>query len=392
MKKLFFLFSIIFSWTCLSSQALNSYFVDSLIRHYSKQHTIVGLSIGVVHKNASYTKSYGYTAHNKTDEITDSTLFNVASISKLFTATAIMQLVEAGKLKLTDKLANVLPGFQMKDHRHLEITIQQLLTHSSGLMWDNHLKNSPDNPSALSLYLKELEDQKLAFKPGTKMSYATYSNVAFDLLGMVIEKVANQSFEDYVTENILLKTGMVNSTYTYETIDSTQLALPQIIAGSSKAIKRLNFKGIDRKRNPILNNQPLALTNHITVGESYEHNPSGNLLSSTSELNLWMKELLSTYHQKTSQGTLKTETLLSMWQENKQVEGKEVSIGLGWWVKQNQAFGNSYFHVGTNPGYSSILMVYPKQEFGIVILCNGWYAKDIIWKQLFNDLTKLFVN
>lgn len=390
LKKLIFLLFIFFMLNEVDAQSMYSVAFDSLLHQYSKEHSIVGLSIGVVHKNSSYTRSFGHTSFNSGHPITDSTSFNIASISKLFTATAVMQLIEKNQLNLDTKLIDVIPNFKMRDKRYRDITIEHLLRHSSGLPWDNPLKNSPDNKTSIPLYIKNLEKRKLNFKPGSKIAYETYSNIAFDLLGIVVERISGQSFVDYVELNILHKIGMMNSTFLFEDIDSAHLALPQIIAGDSKDISRLNFQGVDRKRNPILNQQPLTLKTHTAIGENYEHNPSGNLMSSSIELNLWMKEILDISNNAPNK-IIQPKSLQGMWDGKKILKQEKISIGLGWWIKEDEKLGKGYFHVGTNPGYCSILILYPKHNLGISILCNGWYAKDVIWKDLLDDVPNLFI-
>lgn len=390
LKKLMFLLLLFFMLNEADGQSMNSVEFDSLLNHYSIKHSIVGLSIGVVHEDSSYAKSFGRVAFDSDNAVTDSTYFNIASITKLFTATAIIQLIEKDQLNLDTKLIEVIPNFKMRDKRYRDITIEHLLRHSSGLPWDNPLKNSPDNKTSIPLYIKNLEKRKLNFEPGSKIAYETYSNVAYDLLGIVVEKISGQSFSDYVKTHILQKTGMTSTTFFYEDIDSSQLALPQIIAGDSKDIKRLNFQGVDRKRNPILNHQPLSLKTHTTIGEEYEHNPSGNLMSSSKELNLWMKEILS-IASNNSNKIMEPNSLEHMWDGKKILKQEKISIGLGWWIKEDKKLGKGYFHVGTNPGYCSILIIYPKHNLGITILSNGWYTKEVVWKHLLEDVINLFV-
>ena len=91
--------------------------IDSIVNAHLKGYSIVGLSIGIVHKGFSATKSYGATDASGKYPITDSTMFHLASISKLFTATAILQLVQDGKIRLADRLADLLPAFKRKDAR-----------------------------------------------------------------------------------------------------------------------------------------------------------------------------------------------------------------------------------------------------------------------------------
>ena len=365
--------------------------IDSIVTKYAKEYSIVGLSIGIVNNGNTFTQHYGDTDLSNRYRVSDSTMFHLASISKLFTATAILQLVEKKKLSLEDKLVDILPEFKMKDKRYGEIRIRHLLTHSSGLKWNNKLKKSPDDTSSVSLYIQNLQKAKLKFNPGEKMSYKTYSNVGYNLLGIVVEKVSGQRFDNYIHKNILQPVGMYRSTYYYEGIDSSQLAIPQIVAGNSKKIKRLNLFGIDSKRNPIVNGEPLRLKSYSVYGEEYEHNPSGNLISSVKELNLWMWYNLKMYSDSTFNGVLKQSTLKKMWTTQKVIPDNKTSIGWGWWIYQDDKFGTSVFHVGNNPGFCSILMIYPEKNFGITILCNGWYAQEAVWHKITDEITKLYL-
>ena len=364
--------------------------IDSIIKQNVKESSIVGISIGIVHNGNSFTKNYGTTDTSKKNKISDSTMFHIASISKLYTTIAILQLVEQGELKLTDHLVDILPSFKMKDKRYKQITIEHLLTHSSGLTWDNKLKKSPDNHSSIELYLNNLNNQKLNFKPGEKSSFKTYSNIGFDLLGIVIETVSGIHFDKYVQENILEPLEMYKSTYFYEDIDSTELAIPQIISGNSKKVKRLNFYGIDDSKKPILNGEPLNILSYQVYGEDYEHNPSGNLISSSKELNLWTNHLLNIYKNNNFKGVLSRESLIDMWNSHRKINNQS-SFGWCWWIDNEDEYGKSVYHGGSYTGFSSLVIIYPEQDFGITILCNGWYGQNAIWKNISKEIIKLYL-
>lgn len=365
--------------------------IDSIVNNYAQEYSIVGMSIGIVHNGNKFTKHYGSTDAKNIYSVADSTMFHLASISKLFTATAIMQLVEKNRLSLEDKLTDILPGFKMKDKRYKDIKIKHLLTHSSGLKWDNKLKKSPDDTSSISLYIQNLQKVKLKFMPGEKLSYETYSNIGYDLLGIVVEQISGQRFDEYIHKNILQPVGMHRSTYFYEEIDASQLAIPQIVAGNSRKIKRFNSFGVDSKRNPVMNGEPLQLKSYEVYGEEYEHNPSGNLISSANELNLWMQQHLEIYNDSTINGIMGQGTLKDMWKLQKEIPGKKTSIGWGWWKYEDDELGPSVFHAGNNPGFCSILIIYPEANFGITILCNGRYAQEAVWNKITEEITKLYL-
>jgi CubicO group peptidase (beta-lactamase class C family) len=124
-----------------------------------KENRIVGLSIGVVKDGELfYTKGYGFTSVDSLYKVTEHTVFHTASITKVFTASAIMQFVDRGEIKLTDKLTDHLPDFKMKDKRYQQITIEHLLTHSSGLPWEHKFKNSPNDSTALEQFVSDLKN------------------------------------------------------------------------------------------------------------------------------------------------------------------------------------------------------------------------------------------
>ena len=391
---IFVFLALVYSCSTVYSQQSNlakEARLDSVVNQYSKEYSIVGLAVGVVNDGLCFSKGYGHTDLTKTHPVSETTMFHMASVSKLFTATAIMQLVAQKKLSLEDKLFEVLPRFKMRDKRYREISIKHLLTHSSGLKWNNRLESSPDDSTSLPLFLENLQKQKLNFKPGEKLSYETYSNVGFDLLGILIEHLSGITFDRYVKENILTPIGMHESTYYYEDIDTSSLAFPQIIAGDSKQINRLNQFGIDDKKKPLLNGEPLELSRYDVYGEDYEHNPSGNLISSTSEMNLWIKHCLDIYNQKGNDGVLSHATLSQMWSTQMDIKDSQTSIGLGWWIYEDEKFGTAMFHVGNNPGFCSIQMIYPERNFGFTIVCNGWYAQEAVWHKIADQIAEIYL-
>jgi CubicO group peptidase (beta-lactamase class C family) len=231
----------------------------------------------------------------------------------------------------------------------------------------------------------------LNFRPGEKLSYKTYSNTAYDLLGMVVEKKSGKIFSDYVTENILNPLQMKRSTYDYKDIDSTYLALPVLLSGKSKKIARLNLIGLDTNDLTLVSSNGLGLINHNVYGEDYEHNPSGNLISSALELNRWIQGMLEIYSNSKSNSVLSRNSLSQMWSIQRHINNSKTSIGLGWWVYQDDKLGTSVFHVGNNPGFCSILMIFPDQKLGISVLSNASYAQKAIWNKMTIEVAQLLI-
>jgi CubicO group peptidase (beta-lactamase class C family) len=139
------------------------------------------------------------------------TKFNLGSMNKMFTAVAIAQLVERGKLSFDDPLSKFLPDFPDKAAAE-KIRIKHLLTHTAGL---GGYFSKPWGESSRALYRtvddmmkRAAADEKLLFEPGTRWQY---SNTGMLVLGKVIEKVTGQSYYDYVRENIAIPAGMLNT-------------------------------------------------------------------------------------------------------------------------------------------------------------------------------------
>jgi D-alanyl-D-alanine carboxypeptidase len=152
-----------------------------------------------------FQEAYGYA--NREDKIqnTPATKFHFGSMGKMFTAVAVMQLVQAGKVKLDDPISKYLPNYPNKEVA--AVTVYQLLTHTGGTgdiflpeFWAHRL-----DQKTLEDYVKLYGDRGLRFKPGSQWEY---SNYGFILLGRIIEVASGQSYYDYVRDHIFTPTGM----------------------------------------------------------------------------------------------------------------------------------------------------------------------------------------
>jgi CubicO group peptidase (beta-lactamase class C family) len=366
--------------------------IDSLILSKMKDNRIVGLSIGVVKDGEFfYTKGYGFTSVDSLYKVTENTVFHTASITKVFTASAIMQFVEREEIKLTDKLTDHLPDFKMKDHRYQQITIEHILTHSSGLPWEHKFNNSPNDSTALEKFVSDLKNEKLNFAPGQKFDGTTYSNVGYSVLGLIIQRKSGMHYEEYIKKYILEPIQMTNSYFNHKLIKQDIKAEPIILFGKSKEIERFNLYGVIKDVNPVLKypNYPLIVKD--TYGRTIEHAPNDGLISSATDLSHWMLELLKIYSNSSNQSNtfISQNTLKDMWSLKRSIENKKTSIGLCWWRYSDSPFGDYVHHPGREPGFSSVLMIYPEKNVGITILCNGMYADQFVWNELPELILKL---
>lgn len=182
-------------------------------RAYLDKAAAVGRFSGavLVAKNGKliFSSAYGLADREKKIANTISTKFRIGSMNKMFTATAVMQLVQAGKINLNDPLGKYLPDYPNKDLA-AKVTIHQLLTHTGGTgdIFGPEFEKHRLELRTLQDYVKLYGERGVKFEPGSKWEY---SNYGFLLLGVVIEKVSGQSYYDYVREHIFKPAGM-NST------------------------------------------------------------------------------------------------------------------------------------------------------------------------------------
>jgi len=190
---------------------------------------------------------------NRTD-----TKFNLGSMNKMFTAVAIAQLAERGRLSFTDTVGKLLPDYPNKAVAE-KVTIHQLLTHTSGMgnyqneTYSANLNKMKTVPDLLPLFAND----PLAFEPGTKLQY---SNAGYALLGLIIEKASGQSYFDYVKEHIFKPAGMVN-TDSYE----KDKDVPNLAVG----YMRMNDKGMPDPSVPLRENTPVRPVKGSPAGGGY---------------------------------------------------------------------------------------------------------------------------
>jgi CubicO group peptidase (beta-lactamase class C family) len=206
--------------------------LDGVLQEIMAGWDIPGLAVGIVAgAEIVYAKGFGVQSLDTQAPVTLDSVFCVQSVSKCLVATAIMQWVEDGKLDLDAPLVQYLPYFQMDDERYRQITIRQMLSHSSGMPdFDDaeyiELVTHPEyDAGAAERFVRGLSDRKLVANPGERFSY---SNIAYNVLGDLLAKVSAQSFESAMREQILIPAGMPNSTFSVTEIPANLLAWPHL--------------------------------------------------------------------------------------------------------------------------------------------------------------------
>ena len=196
---------------------------------YRKATQTPGVALGlIVDDRIVFRGGFGQRKAGAADPVTAQTLFHMASVTKPFVSTGILQLVDAGKVQLSAPLLRYLPDFHMDDPRLSRVTIEQVLAHISGLpdVEDYRWDRPEYDDGALQRYLRTWSNAHLLFEPGERFAY---SNLGYELLAAVIERVSGQPFERYMQAHVLAPLGMNSSTLLLREAPETGLARPHEI-------------------------------------------------------------------------------------------------------------------------------------------------------------------
>ena len=200
---------------------------EDMVKQIMEKEQIPGVAVAVSQDGETiYQQGFGVKDIKTSEPVTPETIFGIASITKSFTALAIMKLAEEGKLAIQDKVINYLPELRFKEQEKTEkMTIHHLLSHTSGLAplkRKEHLTNFNEHIA----YLTEQELQWLG-EPG---AYLSYSNDSFLLLGTIIEKITGQSYQSYIEELILEPLQMNRTTFHLEQLQQwSNVSTPYVI-------------------------------------------------------------------------------------------------------------------------------------------------------------------
>jgi CubicO group peptidase (beta-lactamase class C family) len=308
-------------------------------------------------------KSYGYADYNTKRLLNDSSVFELASVSKQFTATGILLLVDKGKLKLTDSLRQFFP--ELPYHN---ITIWNMLTHTSGLpdyfeamieKWDHN--KIAFNSDMIAFLVKE--KLPVLFPPGTKWEY---SNTAYVILASIIEKVSGQRFADYMAENIF-KPLQMNHTRTY----NTRRSLKDTIANYAFGY----FYHDSLKKYMIPDEEPeLSFVIYLDGLQG-----DGIINSTTTDLLKWDRSIKnhSLLNEATQQEMVKGQAMMDT------ATKKYYGFGVG--VGKNE-FGNTISHSGGWPGYVTFLARNTDKDQTFIVLSNNMSNSQTISLTLQNIL------
>jgi len=322
-----------------------------------------GIAFGLIKNDTIiYSDAHGVKSLDTKAPLTSRSLFHMASVSKPFVATAIVQLIEQGKIDLNEKLVHYLPYYTMADNRYKDITIKHMLTHTSGIPnIDDYEWDKPQyDDGAIERYARSQKNFKLDFTPGEKFNY---SNPAFDILCDVIAKASGMTFEDYMKKNIFEPIGMKNSTFFKPEVPKELATQPHVLGDSLQMV----------------------------VSKIYPYNRrhagSSTLHSNVEDMLLWAQVYLN-------KGTINGKHIFSkksydLLTSTYTYDG-ESKVGLSWF---SGTLNDSpiYHHSGQDTGYNSFFAFIPEEKLAVVMMVNAdefWTLNNcarILKNSIFND-------
>jgi CubicO group peptidase (beta-lactamase class C family) len=320
---------------------------DAWIQSTAAEREQPGLSIGIVYdQNLIWAKGYGFANLEKKIPATPQTAYRIASISKLFTSTAIMQLRDAGKLQLDDPVAKHLDWFRPKN-RYPDappITIRNLITHTSGLPRESAgtYWNDMTFPTREAM-MRALAEQETVLEPDTEWKY---SNLALAIAGEVVAKVSGEPYEKYIESHILTPLGM-SSTRVLPSKD-----MPNLATGYGRRVP-----GEKRDIEPFTESRGLT--------------PAANLATTVEDLSCFVA-LQMRDHTETLGGAqiLRGSTLREMHRVQWLRPDWKSGQGLGFAVRR-VAEQVRIGHGGSVPGHRTQIEIAPEQKLGVIVLTNA---------------------
>jgi CubicO group peptidase (beta-lactamase class C family) len=283
------------------------------------------------------------------------TNFRLASVTKQFTAMAVMMLAERGKMSLDQHLSDFFPEFAPVGRR---ITVKHLLTHTSGLVaYEDVMPESTTVPLLDEDVLRLLKNiDSTGTVPGSAF---VYSNSGFSLLALIVERVSGMSFARFLKENIFLPAGM-NNTVAYE-------------RGISEVVQRAYGYSADTIHPGRFERTDQSLTSSV-LGD-------GGVYSSVEDMRKWARAL--------ARGTLvSAKTMTAILSRNVTVEEGKTWYGYGWMIKSMDGVP-VYFHSGSTVGFRTMILRIPERSLTVIALFNrsDMRAEEIGW-----DLAELYLS
>ncbi len=324
---------------------------ESELKKITDKYDAVGLAVVVV-KNGKpvYEKAFGYKDLETKEPLTTDNLFRIASISKSFSSTAIMQLVEAGKVSLDDDISDLI-GFKVRNPKfpNTKITLEMMLSHRSSL-------NDSNGYFTLDVLdttkTKDWQKSFNSYEPGTDYEYC---NLNFNMIGAVLERLTNVRFDNYIKQQILNPLGL-DAGYCVDSLDQRRIA---------KLYEKEDGKYVEQKA--AYNPRSEEIRNYTMGVSTPVFSPTGGMKISAHDLSKYMMMHMN-------YGKSGKTKIISKASSKKMQTGLSPKENYGLALLENDRLipgEHMIGHTGSAYGLYSNMFFEPKKKFGFIVITNG---------------------
>ena len=315
--------------------------LDEHVRAVMERHAMPGVAVGIAYGDKEYLAGYGVTNLENPLPVTPDTLFQIGSTTKTMTATALMRLVEMGKVDLEAPVRRYLPDLALKDPAAAEaVTVKNLITHTAGWVGD-FFADTGLGDDALDLFVKKLADVGQVTPPG---QFWSYNNAAFSVAGRIIEVVTGKPYEDSLKELLLDPLDMQHAFFFAHDVISYRVAIGHRKEGDNMVVGR---------------KWALPRSAH----------PAGGVCTTVKDQLKYARFHMGDGATPNGTRLLKPETLALMQTPVAPASGDE-EIGLSWFIHKIGSV-RGVKHGGSTFGQISAFMMAPDQKFAIVVVTNS---------------------
>ncbi|MDR8409843.1 beta-lactamase family protein [Nonomuraea sp. 3-1Str] len=317
--------------------------LSDFVEMTAKEFGIPGVAVGVLAGGQEFFASHGVTSLHNPLPVDDRTLFPLASVTKTFTATALMRLVAEGKVELDAPVRRYVPELMLADaDAAAEITVLNLLNHTAGLDWN--LIDTENGDGSLAAFVAKMAELPVIAPPGTR---ASYSQAGYNLAGRVIEKVTGLPFEKAVASLVLEPAGLSNTFF-----DLDEVMIRRFAVGHNRG-----EDGTMRLARPWTS----------FPADSHGNNPGGGIASSVSDLLRWAR-----FHLGSGDGVLPAEMLHRMREQTVELRASTLGDGFGicWFLREVDGV-RTIGHGGSGNGQFAELLIVPGHDLAVVSLANA---------------------
>ncbi|GAC1639200.1 MAG: hypothetical protein NVS4B2_28600 [Chloroflexota bacterium] len=323
------------------SQTTLSAFVEETAARFG----IPGVAVGVWADGREVYACHGVTSIDNPLPVDTDTLFILGSLSKTYTATALMRLVTEKQVDLDAPVRRYVPDLRLAVERTAaEITVLNLLNHTSGLSW-GLIVDTGEGDDALATYVAKLDELEVIASPGERVSY---SQAGYNLAGRIIETVSGLTFERAVASLVFEPLGLSQSFYARDDVMTRRFAV-----------------GHNRGEDGTMS---IARLWRRSRGD----NPGGGIASSVADQLRWARFHLGDGRGESGHRVLTAEALHRMQEPTAALRGSNLgdAIGIGWFLRDVDAV-RTIGHGGSANGQFAELLIVPERSFAVVALSNA---------------------